>query len=364
MPCQWSPSSACQFIDHTNAMIDFEGRDYCSFHLPLDSERKEDSAVFVNRFRALVTAHVTDLRGVVFPGTLGPAPTARYDVYEDSNLQGCIYGPEVTLCVNNCHVDAANSTFTGAIDFLVNASSITCPNSTFLGDATFNVISTSGELDLSFSTFRAACRVAQIDGLRRLDFAGCTFAAAPTFGAKEIPQRTSFRDARFTPCAEDESAYRVIRNFFAVHRARDAEGRFYALEKRCHRLSMTSPREWLPRAVSLAYDLTSEYGYSYGRALISFGIVQAAFCILYAALSGRLDNIGGRYDNRVVAFTFAQVVKPFDLFSSKASFDGFYSIVPENGTGWWLLLTAVQSVLSIATVALFLLALRWRFRRE
>jgi len=32
--------------------------------------------------------------------------------------------------------------------------------------------------------------------------------------------------------------------------------------------------------------------------------------------------------------------------------------------GWWLFLTALQSVLSITLFALFLLAIRWQFRRE
>jgi hypothetical protein len=32
--------------------------------------------------------------------------------------------------------------------------------------------------------------------------------------------------------------------------------------------------------------------------------------------------------------------------------------------GGWLLLTATQSVLSITLIALFLLAIRWRFRRD
>jgi hypothetical protein len=68
----------------------------------------------------------------------------------------------------------------------------------------------------------------------------------------------------------------------------------------------------------------------------------------------------------VLAFTFSQVAKPFELFSSKVSMDGAYAILRDSdyGTGLWQLLTAVQSVFSLSLVALFLLALRWRFRRE
>jgi hypothetical protein len=51
-------------------------------------------------------------------------------------------------------------------------------------------------------------------------------------------------------------------------------------------------------------------------------------------------------------------------FSTKAPTAGAYGIIPDASSGWWLLLTATQSVLSISLVALFRLAIRWRFRRE
>ena len=107
-----------------------------------------------------------------------------------------------------------------------------------------------------------------------------------------------------------------------------------------------------------------QYGQSYSRALFWFVVVQVLFGITYAALSGWLPNLSGRVDSQVVAFTFAQVVKPFELFSYKAPGAGAYAIVPDPTTGWWLLLTAAQSVLSITLITLFLLAIRWRFRRE
>jgi hypothetical protein len=85
---------------------------------------------------------------------------------------------------------------------------------------------------------------------------------------------------------------------------------------------------------------------------------------MYSALSGRLTTLPARYDSHVIAFTFAQVVKPFELFSAKAPTSGAYALIPDPPSGWWLLLTATQSILSITLTALFLLAIRWRFRRE
>jgi len=48
----------------------------------------------------------------------------------------------------------------------------------------------------------------------------------------------------------------------------------------------------------------------------------------------------------------------------KASAATAYAILPDGASGWWLFLTATQSVLSITLLALFLLAIRRRFRRD
>jgi hypothetical protein len=240
---------------------------------------------------------------------------------------------------------------------------LACRNATFVGDARFDIATRPADLDLSGSQFNSAIRIVQIDNLTRLNFNDCRFAIAPGFSGQDLPQKTSFLGAKFILRAEDESAYREIRNYFHKHRARDAEGEFYAREKRCQRLGMMRPRQWVSRALSYLYDLSSEYGYSYGRALFWFCLVQGVFALLYAFLSGEIEP-GGYYDSRVLAFTFGQVVKPFELFSSRVFTDGAYGIIAGGNRGWWLLLTAVQSVLSIALGALFLLAIRWRFRRE
>jgi len=214
------------------------------------------------------------------------------------------------------------------------------------------------------SEFRSTVQLNFVALMRGLSFRGCKFSHPPSFPrSQKIPQRTDFSRATFQRHAEDESAFRSIRNYFSDHRARDPEGRFYTLEKRCHRLGMTRLREWTPRAISYLYDLTSEYGYSYGWALFWFVAVQVLFGLTYAGLSDRLFHPGGRFDSRVVALTFAQVVKPFELFSAKAPIAGAYAILPDGASGWWVFLTATQSVLSITLIALFLLAIRWRFRK-
>jgi hypothetical protein len=281
-------------------------------------------------------------------------------------LRNCTFGDNVVVVLNNVGCDASWSQFLGWSNIVASSGphDFICESATFAGNTRIEASSWNGTFNLAHTRFTAGCWFHSVDNLKLLSLADCSFASAPIIaGTRTLPPRTDFKGAKFDLHAEDESAYRVIRNFFDDQRARDWEGRFYAYEKRCHRLGLRRPREWLPRALSFLYDWASQYGYSYGWALFWFSVVQVAFGLAYAALSDRLA-LGGRLDSDVLAFTFAQIVKPFELFGSRVATEGTYQIIPMNGREWWLLLTAAQSVLSISLIALFLLALRWRFRRE
>jgi hypothetical protein len=366
MPCQWTESAACPFSAPNDVFVEFEGRQYCPLHLPLRSNQKENAANFAARFIGLQDAGVTEFMGVSFPGTIAPN-YARYDARRNFNLIGCDFGDRVQIVANTYDIDLSTSVMTGSCNLNIGSAGVevTCVHTTFLGALTVDVSDQPCTLVFNGSDFRSTVQLNFVAMMRALNFRACKFAHPPSFPRSEkIPQRTNFYRATFTLHAEDESAFRAIRNYFSDHRARDPEGRFYALEKRCHRLSMTRPREWTPRAISFLYDLSSEYGYSYGWALFWFIIIQIGFGLAYAGLSDRLFHPGGHFDSRVVAFTFAQVVKPFELFSGKAPTADAYAIIPNVPSGWWLFLTALQSVLSITLIALFLLAIRWRFRRE
>jgi hypothetical protein len=366
--CQWRADQPCQFADMGSfqALTEYRGREYCALHLPLGSDHKIDAPAFADFFKWLQAAQRQDFSGLAFPGAPGPTGAYRYDISIDAEMKWCAFGDRVDLLLaDNCTCDLSESNFTGAsVISVFTHRRIVCRSTNFSGDVRFDIAAPPGaDLDLAGSRFDSAVRIAQIENLGRLNFDDCRFAVAPSFRGEDLPQKTSFRGTKFTRRAEDETAYREIRNYFHKHRARDAEGQFYAMEKRCQRLCMTRPRQWVPRALSYLYDLSSEYGYSYGWALFWFCLVQVVFALLYAFLSGELEP-SGNYDSRVLAFTFGQIVKPFELFSSRVSTDGAYGIIPAGDRGWWLSLTAVQSVLSIALVALFLLAIRWRFRRE
>jgi hypothetical protein len=179
-----------------------------------------------------------------------------------------------------------------------------------------------------------------------------------------MPQTTYTYRTTFRVEPDNEPGFRAIRNLYGDHKARDLEGIFYAYEKRCQRTSMMGWHEQPARLVSKLYDILSAYGASYERAFLWLAALQVTFYITYAAMSKRLTGLSSAFDADVLAFTFAQLLKPFELFSSSPSFKGVYTVVDQLHLGLWRSLTLVQSLLSIALIALLLIAVRWRFRRE
>lgn len=369
MPCAWTSANGSICTLPGQALVNHDGSDYCQFHLPRHANQKPPSGALNDEFRRLQHAGQTDFRGISFPGSVdaNPEPNARYDIDRNIDLSECIFSERVDLVIGNGDVNLSASKFLGtaAISLISPGRTFACRQVEFRGPLVFSAGSHKGSADFSGTTFMSSSLFVYVDGLGTLNFSRCAFLSAPTFSSRALPQRTIFSGAQFRPLrAEDEGAYRAIRNYFNANRARDLEGQFYAKEKRCQRLGMHGLREWVPCAISRAYDWTSEYGYSYGRALFWFCFLQIACGLAYAYMAG-LVNIGGAYDSRVVAFTFGQLAKPFELFASNPpGSESAYSIIPQHGSGLWQLLTAAQSVLSFALLGLLFLALRWRFRRE
>lgn len=366
MPCRWGANNACQFATDEQALIDFAGRRYCRLHLPLESHQKQEPHVFAEELGTRIRDGARDFDGIIFPGTSARVSSAQYHV-PAMTFRYATVGAGSYLVVNGDYGDFSHTTFRDGVTF--QGGNFLCCDATCTG--TFSFIGESRSTDVSFAKTRFLGPVTfrQIDSLNSLDLSDCHFARAPHIAAPNtvLPQATTINGASFDVCAEDEGAFRALRALFAANRARDAEGRVYACEKRSHRYTLTRPRERVPRAISFLYDWASEYGYSYGWPLVWFCLLQILAGFMYSVMSRRYALGGkfiGQFDGTVTAFTFAQIVKPFELFSSKTVNTDFYSIVPKADRGWWLALTSAQTIVSLSLIALFLLALRWRFRRE
>jgi hypothetical protein len=179
-----------------------------------------------------------------------------------------------------------------------------------------------------------------------------------------LPQASFLTQTRFKTGAivvDAESSYRSLRTVFADHKNRELEGLFYALEKRCHRLSL--PWWSLHRAAWAVYDFASEYGQNYLRPLLWLAATQLMFGLFYAWMLDRLFHTCC-VDGPLTIFTLVQLVKPFDAAGGKLPSNLDIDTLSTGELPWFIVVTMLQGVASLALIALFLLALRWRFRRE
>jgi hypothetical protein len=361
--CEWRRGVSCQFGDGP-PIIDFEGRNYCIYHLPLGAPGKPTSST---EHQELLKKH-GDVSGTQFPA-------GRYDVIVIAKgrlLEDCTFADKTKLMLSTSDHYFDRAKFLGTTTIVCATSShVSLRNVTFFGKLIVDTKDAQAARSwrVEGSTFHSEVKFSDVKFVETLSLNGSTFLAQVWFEGATFPQQTTALGTRFDAGAltkECEGSYRAARSAFAAHRNREIEGKFYALEKRCHRAALGwSWRSWIPRSFSAIYDWTSAYGQSYERALLWFLGVQVAFGFIYAWLAESL-SLGGRFDSRVVLFTVASLVKPFELLGGRApESKGIYRLLPKDGdTTAWAAATSMHSLLSLVLIALFLFALSWRFKRE
>lgn len=114
----------------------------------------------------------------------------------------------------------------------------------------------------------------------------------------------------------------------------------------------------------MAYEFVSDYGRNFHRHLW----LLVGFTVLVAGAYFRFLPLAGGEISRADAFSFAveQVVRPFAVWSSTylANVSSGLKTVLENAPLLIPALASVQSLFSIGFVALFVLALRRRFKMD
>jgi hypothetical protein len=371
--CRWHDEIPCQFAQHF-PFYSWKDKTYCKAHLPLGlavSLTQEGVDRLLNEYQ--------DYTGVNFPA-------GTYEFKNSSahkNLLHCEFADGVTLVFRHDSLWVVHSAeCLGCIDIkFYGAVSLQFERSNVYG--TFSVTHSGlfpgfqnrcKAWSLSGTSFFDGVNLAELEFTGSLNLDGVKLSGPVNLTGTKFPQQTTAYDLVVSGDALDkrcEGSYRDARNAFHAHRNRELEGKFFALEKRCHRNGLPNTFNYfLPRLLSWLYDKTSEYGQSYGRALVAFGLVQVLFCLGYSLFSGGRYwrfAIFGEWDSSAVAFTFSQVAKPFELAASRyAAQSKTYDDIVGNSLhlGWWQLWTALHSIVSISILALVLLALRWRFRRE
>ena len=192
-------------------------------------------------------------------------------------------------------------------------------------------------------------------------FLNAKFFRAPSFHNCDFHQDTIFEGAEFKDgSTESASAYRTLKQQMENFRARREEGKFYALEQRCLRNNTSIPKS--VRIFSRLYDITSDYGQSIGRPLLLLIVDLLVFSLIYALIGHACCDFSSSIDWRVTGNMFElsieQMVNPFWIWR--------IDNLPYGPDKWFFLVKCIatfQSLVTLAFLALFFLALRWRFKR-
>ena len=195
------------------------------------------------------------------------------------------------------------------------------------------------------------------------DFRNCVFHVAPDFHGAELHSNIKFAGSQFLDVGNEDpdsaaSAYRTLRIFMEQNRNKFYQARFFGLEQIAQRKS--SEWSWLEKGFSVLYDRLAGYGTNIGG--LFFGVLVCSLLpsALYAYIGKNPDFnwIEG------ATYNFQQVFQPFSVWSYKYASPFSDMSIWATKKGVLQFCGTLQSILVFAFLALFLLALRKRFKME
>jgi uncharacterized protein YjbI with pentapeptide repeats len=208
--------------------------------------------------------------------------------------------------------------------------------------------------------------------LSKTNFSDCVFNKPPQFHGCALHQHTIFtmnqKLFRDTSNNEAVSAYRVLRLAMENLKARREEAMFYSLEQES--LKNSKQMKFTDLLVSYCYKWFSNYGQSISRPLIwLLGTIVVA-CLLYGLFLTPSLHIHAPIDWSLIKkiirnsshISILEIIKPFTVDSS-ADYPFLQEVLNRYPTGARIIII-FQSLLSITYIALTLLAIRWKFKRD
>lgn len=199
--------------------------------------------------------------------------------------------------------------------------------------------------------------------LSSTDFESCTFYRAPEFHNCELHQDTVFPPEKNFKDTESEGAvraYRTLKLAMGNVQAHREQGMFYALEQK----SLRNDPEVFKTAklFSWLYEKTANYGQSMGWPLVwLLSIIFGAFGVYFAIACAYASQIKsyGELAFKTLGFSFKQAFQPFYVLR-QPSLDWITDV---NGIRWVKALATLESLFILGLFALFLLCVRWNFKR-
>lgn len=379
--CYWDDQfeQSCQLegllrlLNNDDIYYNFREKTYCLFHLPIETKIDWDGDK-INRFIDLIEKLSENFGN--FSGTHFPPFQHKLRIKKNStclNFSNCVFGDTVRFNFHtiiefehgNYH-DFSFSEF-GNTSFVIHNSN---DNLHLVGCTFKGILKIEGgshnpikNADFSRSKFYKTTVFNNFKCVESLKFIESKFHALMILNNISIPQSTNFDKASFKKIAlheNNEPSFRVLRSQFSQHKNRYMEGLFYSYEQRCHRkrFNIFNPARWL----SVLYDWVSLYGLSYERVFITFLLIQVVSWAVYSKLLPSDFNVAGEIISPT-HFTLAQIFKPFNLFEYKV-IGGLEGIKDIDIMSLLSYITAIHSVSSFTLIAIGLVAIRWRFRRN
>lgn len=371
--CEWREiGGRCQFSTLNPIAIQTASGVYCPLHVPT-TEPQWNATLAYNCFVDSVNHGIKNFDGCNFPHDKELRPSAAAG--ETVSFRDCTFLGKSTLNLTGVKSGATTvlgtpKTMGGELAVLLSYGKLlarSCKFSEMLllaPQASADIV-----VDLTKSRFLKGVQVkGPMEGV--WTFAQTKFDGVFTFQARNNSERPSSKKANidffrscFTKSATPrhaEGLYRDWREWFSEIGDKDNEAFFYALEKRSQRRGLPLG---LTRGFSASYDALSGYGQSFVRPLMWFFLAQFIAGIVYAWRSPFFD-IRPAADATIPAFTLAQLAKPFELLGLRLHSELVVSVIGNNVAPGWALGTFVHSIVSLFLLTLFVLALRWRFRRS
>lgn len=194
-----------------------------------------------------------------------------------------------------------------------------------------------------------------------IKFTNTTFYAPPQLHGTSIAHGSSFPSREYylrTNGEQDAASYRTLRSFMESQRNRELEGIFFVLEQESLLNSKTSIFKYL--SLRFIYKIISNYGTSYIRPIFILLILTMFFAILYAIIASPVIDPTLSFDNKLiinsVIYSLKQTLQPYFILK-----DVSLDKVTENPIT--ILISILNSTLSLTCVALSALAINWKFKR-
>jgi len=253
-------------------------------------------------------------------------------------------------------------------------------NVTFKGETYFDAdFGNSNDDGVSFNhvTFKSSKFSSRVSFLNRhftksADFSNVEFKFAPEFHNCKMNQSVIFNGVKFLDVRGQASSriendhlvnlpapadsYRVLRKAMELVGNSPEQAKLFSLEQRCLRKDKSTP---IPiKIVSWLYLIFSDYGNSLSRPLLVLLLSCLFFLPIYKSqliASGPASTDWGY----ALGFSMQQIVRPFSPFMGDFECDTSKQVCVPLYVSF---IAAIQSIIAILSLTLFVLAIRRRFR--